>query len=75
MAKKVKTIIKLQAQAGKATPAPPVGTALGPHGVNLMEFVSQFNEQTRPMGDTVVPVVITIYEDRRVRLQALQRAM
>jgi large subunit ribosomal protein L11 len=64
MAKKVKTIIKLQAQAGKATPAPPVGTALGPHGVNLMEFVSQFNEQTRPMGDTVVPVVITIYEDR-----------
>lgn len=64
MAKKVKTIIKLQAQAGKATPAPPVGTALGPHGVNLMEFVSQFNEQTSPMGDTVVPVVITIYEDR-----------
>lgn len=64
MAKKVKTLIKLQAQAGKATPAPPVGTALGPHGVNLMEFVSQFNEQTRAMGDTVVPVVITIYEDR-----------
>lgn len=64
MAKKIKTIIKLQAQAGKATPAPPVGTALGPHGVNLMEFVAQFNDRTRPMGDTVVPVEITIYEDR-----------
>lgn len=64
MAKKIKTIIKLQAPAGKATPAPPVGTALGPHGVNLMEFVNQFNEQTRPMGETVVPVEITIYEDR-----------
>lgn len=64
MAKKIKTIIKLQAPAGKATPAPPVGTALGPHGVNLMEFVNQFNEQTRPMGDTIVPVEITIYEDR-----------
>lgn len=62
--KKIKTIIKLQAPAGKATPAPPVGTALGPHGVNLMEFVNQFNEQTRPMGDTVIPVEITVYEDR-----------
>lgn len=64
MAKKLKTIVKLQVPAGKATPAPPVGTALGPHGVNLMEFVNQFNEQTRPMGDTVVPVEISIYEDR-----------
>lgn len=64
MAKKIKTIVKLQAPAGKATPAPPVGTALGPHGVNLMEFVAQFNEITRPMGDTIVPVEITIYEDR-----------
>lgn len=64
MAKKIKTIIKLQAPAGKATPAPPVGTALGPHGVNLMEFVNQFNEKTRPMGDTIIPVEITIYEDR-----------
>jgi len=64
MAKKIKTIIKLQAPAGKATPAPPVGTALGPHGVNLMEFVTQFNEQTRAMGDTIVPVEISIYEDR-----------
>lgn len=64
MAKKIKTIIKLQAPAGKATPAPPVGTALGPHGVNLMEFVTQFNEQTRAMGDTIIPVEISIYEDR-----------
>lgn len=64
MAKKIKTIVKFQAPAGRATPAPPVGTALGPHGVNLMEFVNAFNEQTRPMGDTVVPVEITIYEDR-----------
>lgn len=64
MAKKIKTIVKLQAPAGKANPAPPVGTALGPHGVNLMEFVNQFNEQTRAMGDTIVPVEITIYEDR-----------
>ena len=64
MAKKIKTIVKLQAQAGKATPAPPVGTALGPHGIALMGFVTQFNELTRPMGDTVVPVEVTIYEDR-----------
>lgn len=64
MAKKLKTIVKLQVPAGKATPAPPVGTALGPHGVNMMEFVNAFNEQTRPMGDTVVPVEVSIYEDR-----------
>jgi len=64
MAKKIKTVVKLQAQAGKATPAPPVGTALGPHGIALIEFVNQFNELTRPMGDTVVPVEVTIYEDR-----------
>lgn len=64
MAKKLKTIVKMQVPAGKATPAPPVGTALGPHGVNLMEFVNAFNELTRPMGDTVVPVEISIFEDR-----------
>lgn len=64
MAKKIKTVVKLQAPAGKATPAPPVGTALGPHGIALMDFVTQFNELTRPMGDTVVPVEVTIYEDR-----------
>ena len=64
MAKKLKTIVKIQLPAGRATPAPPVGTALGPHGVNMMEFVNAFNEQTRAMGDTVVPVEISIFEDR-----------
>ncbi len=64
MAKKLKTIVKMQVPAGKATPAPPVGTALGPHGVNLMEFVTAFNEQTRALGDTVVPIEISIFEDR-----------
>lgn len=64
MAKKIKTVIKLQLQAGKATPAPPVGTALGPHGLNIAQFVKEFNDQSAPMGDTVVPVEMTIYEDR-----------
>jgi large subunit ribosomal protein L11 len=64
MAKKVKTIIKLQAPAGKATPGQQIGTALGPHGVNMMEFITQFNERTREMGDAIVPVELTIYEDR-----------
>ena len=64
MAKKIKTVIKVQAPAGKANPAPPIGPALGQHGVNIMDFVNKFNEQTREMGDTVVPAEITIYEDR-----------
>lgn len=64
MAKKVKTVIKLQAPAGKATPAPPIGPALGQHGLNIMEFVQAFNDKTREMGDTIVPVEITVYEDR-----------
>lgn len=64
MAKKIKAVIKLQLQAGKATPAPPVGTALGPHGLNIAQFVKEFNDQSAPMGDTVVPVLMTIYEDR-----------
>ncbi len=64
MAKKIKTTLKLQIQAAKATPAPPVGTALGPHGVNIGEFVSQFNEATKEMGTDIVPAEITIYEDR-----------
>ena len=64
MAKKIKTKVKLQVPAGKATPAPPVGTALGPHGVNIMEFVNSYNERTRDLGDTIIPVEITIYEDR-----------
>ena len=62
--KPIKAIVKLQCPAGKATPAPPVGTALGPQGVNIMEFVTKFNEATRQMGDTIIPVEITIYEDR-----------
>jgi len=64
MAKKVKIVVKLQLPAGKATPAPPVGTALGPHGLNIAQFVKEFNEKTAPMGDTVIPVEMTIFEDR-----------
>lgn len=64
MAKPIKTIIKLQCPAGKANPAPPVGPALGQHGVNIMEFCQQFNEKTRELGDTIIPVEITVFEDR-----------
>ncbi len=64
MAKKVEGYIKLQIQAGKATPAPPVGPALGQHGVNIVEFTKQFNAKTADMGDTIVPVIITVYADR-----------
>lgn len=64
MAKPIKTVIKLQCPAGKANPAPPVGPALGQHGVNIMEFCQSFNEQTREKGDTIIPVEITVYEDR-----------
>ena len=64
MAKKVLTLIKLQAPAGQASPAPPVGPALGQHGVNIMEFVKAFNAQTQSDAGTVIPVVITVYEDR-----------
>jgi large subunit ribosomal protein L11 len=63
-AKKVKAMVKLQLPAGKATAAPPVGTALGPHGLNIAQFVKEFNEKTAPMGDTVIPVEMTIFEDR-----------
>ena len=64
MAKKVLTHIKLQAVGGQASPAPPVGPALGQHGVNIMEFVKSFNAQTQGDAGTVIPVVITVYEDR-----------
>ncbi len=64
MAKKVRTVIKLQIEAGKATPAPPVGTALGPHGVNIMGFVKEYNERTASQAGNIVPVALTIYEDR-----------
>jgi large subunit ribosomal protein L11 len=64
MAKKIKTIIKLQLPAGGANPAPPVGTALGPQGINIQEFCKQFNEATKDMKGDVVPAQITIFEDR-----------
>ena len=64
MAKKVEGYIKLQIPAGKATPAPPVGPALGQHGVNIVEFTKQFNAKTADMGDTIFTVVITVYADR-----------
>ena len=64
MAKKIKTIVKVQCTGGQATPAPPVGTALGPHGVNIVEFTQKFNEQTRNQQGVTLPVEITIYEDR-----------
>ena len=64
MAKKVQALVKLQIPAGKATPAPPVGTALGPHGVNIMDFCKAFNAQTQGEGGTIIPVEISVYEDR-----------
>src|SRR3990172_3079523 len=64
MAKAIKTIIKIQAPAGKATPAPPIGPALGQHGINIGEFVSKFNAATAQMGDDIIPAEITIYQDR-----------
>src|SRR5438094_4991771 len=62
--KKVSALVKLQIRAGKATPAPPVGTALGQHGVNIMEFCRQYNEATAAQTGSVIPVELTIYEDR-----------
>ena len=64
MAKKVKGYIKLQIEAGKANPAPPVGPALGQHGVNIMEFCKAFNDKTKESMGSIVPVIITVYEDR-----------
>ncbi len=64
MAKKVKAIVKLQIPAGKATPAPPVGPALGQHGVNIMGFVKEYNERTASHAGSIVPVEITVFEDR-----------
>ncbi len=64
MAKKVVGMVKLQIPAGKATPAPPVGTALGPHGVNIMGFCKEFNERTAKQAGLIIPAVITIYQDR-----------
>ena len=64
MAKKVIAIVKLQIPAGKATPAPPVGTALGPHGVNIMQFTKEFNAKTQDQQGLIIPVVLTVYQDR-----------
>lgn len=62
--KRVATVLKLQIPAGQASPAPPVGTALGPHGVNIMDFVKQYNDKTASQAGTIIPVEITIYEDQ-----------
>lgn len=62
--KEVTAQVKLQIPAGKANPAPPVGPALGPHGINIMEFCKSFNAQTQTLGDTIIPVVLTVYADR-----------
>ena len=64
MAKKIQALVKLQIPAGKATPAPPVGTALGPHGVNIMDFVKAFNARTAKDEGLIIPVVVTVYADR-----------
>jgi large subunit ribosomal protein L11 len=64
MAKKIKTILKIVLQAGKATPSQQTGTALGPHGINIAQFLKEFNEKTSMMGDVVVPAEITVFEDR-----------
>ena len=64
MAKKIEGFIKLQIAAGKATPAPPVGPALGQHGVNIVQFTKEFNARTADKGDTVIPVIITVYADK-----------
>jgi large subunit ribosomal protein L11 len=64
MAKKIKAIVKLALMAGSANPAPPVGTALGPHGIKIMDFCNEFNEKTKEMEGSLIPAVINIYEDR-----------
>jgi len=64
MAKKIKAVIKLQIEAGKATPAPPVGTALGQHGINIMAFCKEYNERTAAQAGSIIPAEITIFEDR-----------
>ncbi len=62
--KEVMALVKIQIPAGKANPAPPIGPALGPHGINIMDFCKAFNAQTQAMGDTIIPAVLTIYKDR-----------
>lgn len=69
MAKNVVKKVKLQLHAGKATPAPPVGTALGPTGINMQQFCTEFNDKTRDRGDLIIPVVVSIYDDRTFTLE------
>ena len=69
MAKEVTAIVKLQCPAGQATPAPPVGPALGQHGINIGQFVKQFNDETRAQAGLIIPVLITVYKDRTFTLQ------
>ena len=64
MAKEIMAIVKIQIPAGKANPAPPIGPALGPHGINIMDFCKAFNAQTQSLGDTIIPAVLSIYKDR-----------
>ena len=64
MAKKIKAIVKIAIQAGSANPAPPVGTALGPHGIKIMDFCNEFNEKTKDQRGSVIPAIVTIFEDR-----------
>lgn len=64
MAKKIKAIVKIAIQAGSANPAPPVGTALGPHGIKIMDFCNEFNEKTKEQRGSVIPAIVTIFEDR-----------
>ena len=64
MAKKIKSIIKIQIKAAKATPAPPIGPSLAPHGINIADFCKRFNDATKAMGDFIIPAEITVYEDR-----------
>ncbi len=72
MAKKIKTIVKLQIPAGKATPAPPVGPMLAPHGVNIVDFCQKFNDKTKDKTGFIIPVEVTIYEDRSYDLKFKQ---
>ena len=69
MAKKVSAIVKLQIEGGKATPAPPVGPALGQHGVNIMAFVKEYNERTSSQAGTIIPVILTVYEDKSISFE------
>ena len=75
MAKQLKAVVKLQILAGKANPAPPVGTALGPHGVNIQEFCKRFNDLTKDKGDDIIPVELTVYQDRTFDFKLKQPPM